>query len=90
MTQTGGSEEERLRNAITGLLEKREVGKTICPSEASREVFGQGGNEREYMNRTRDVVRTMVEEGVVEVTQRGNVVDMDCAKGPIRLRRKRS
>jgi Protein of unknown function (DUF3253) len=37
--------EGRIREAITELLEKRDPGKTICPSEASRAVFGTKGNE---------------------------------------------
>ena len=89
MTQTKEMEERRrIREAVTGLLDQRDLGKTICPSEASREVFGQRGNEREYMDRTRDVVRELVAEGVVEVCQRGNVVDMDGVRGPIRVRKK--
>ena len=66
MTQAKDPEEGRIREAITELLEKRDPGKTICPSEASRVVFGTKGNEREYMDRTRDVVREMVGEGAVE------------------------
>ena len=88
MTQAKDPEEGRIREAITKLLEKRDPGKTICPSEASRAVFGTKGNEREYMDRTRDVVREMVGEGAIEVCQRGEVVDMDAVKGPIRLRKK--
>lgn len=88
MTQAKDPEEGRIREAITELLEKRDPGKTICPSEASRGVFGTKGNEREYMDRTRDVVREMVGEGAVEVCQRGEVIDMDAVKGPIRLRKK--
>ena len=88
MTQAKDPEEGRIREAITELLEKRDPGKTICPSEASRAVFGTKGNEREYMDRTRDVVREMVGEGAIEVCQRGEVVDMDAVKGPIRLRKK--
>jgi len=88
MTQAKDPEEGRIREAIIELLEKRDPGKTICPSEASRAVFGTKGNEREYMDRTRDVVREMVGEGAVEVCQRGEAVDMDAVKGPIRLRKK--
>lgn len=87
MTQTKDREDRKIREAIVGLLDKRDVGKTICPSEASREVFGQKGNEKEFMDRTRGVVRALVGEGEIEVCQKGNVVDMDTAKGPIRLRK---
>jgi hypothetical protein len=81
--------EEDIREAIQNLLEKRGEGKTICPYEASRAVFGgMHGNGREFMDRTRAVARTMVDEGRIEVCQKGQVVDMDNCKGPIRLRMK--
>jgi len=88
MTQAKDPEDRRIREAIVRLLDKRDVGKTICPCEASREVFGQKGNEKEVMDRTRGVVRVLVGEEEIEVSQKGNVVDMDAAKGAIRLRKK--
>lgn len=33
-----------------------------------------------------DATRTLIDEGRVEVTQRGEPVDLDGARGPIRLR----
>lgn len=76
-----------LRKAIVSLLEKRDVGKTICSSEASRAVFGASrGNEMEHIDLTREVVNTLVDEGMIEACQRRQVVDIDEGKGPIRLR----
>jgi hypothetical protein len=73
------------RRAILELLAQRDAGKTICPSEAARAV---GGAEfRGHMDAVRDAARELVAEGEVEVTQRGEVVDLDAARGPIRLRR---
>ena len=73
------------RRAILELLGQRDPGKTICPSEAARVV---GGTEyRERMDAVRDAARDLVAEGEIEVTQRGEVVDLDEARGPIRLRR---
>jgi hypothetical protein len=83
-----GNNEDQLRETIVSLLDKRE-GKTICPSEASRAVFGASrGNEREFMERTRTVAATLAAEGIIEVCQKGQVVDIAKAKGPIRLRKK--
>lgn len=80
---------EDFHNAIVKLLERRDPGKTICPSEASKAVFGEKiGNEKEFMDGTRAVVRAMVDEGMIEVCQQGEVVNMDNGKGPVRLRRK--
>ena len=73
------------RRAILDLLARRDPGKTICPSEAARVI---GGVEyRASMSAVRDAARELVAEGEVEVTQRGEVVDLDAARGPIRLRR---
>ena len=36
----------------------------------------------------RDAARAMVADGELDVTQKGEVVDLDAAKGPIRLRRR--
>ncbi len=71
-------------DAILDLLGQRDPGKTICPSEAARQVGGEG--YRELMPEVRAAAARLVEEGVLEVTQRGRVVDLDTARGPIRLR----
>jgi len=39
------------------------------------------------MGPVRDAARELVARGELEVTQRGEVVDLDRARGPIRLRR---
>ena len=84
---TDEEEKTRLKDAIIALLDKRGENKTICPS--GRTVFGSArGNNREEMQRMRDVVRELVDAGAIEVCQRGQVVDMSTCKGPIRLRRK--
>ena len=74
------------RRAILELLARRDEGKTICPSEAARLV---GGTEyRGRMDAVRAAARDLVAEGRIEVTQRGEVVDLAAARGPIRLRRR--
>ena len=72
-------------DAIRDLLAQRDAGKTICPSEAARVLGGDDGF-REQMDPVRDAAREMVARGELEVTQRGEVVDLDTARGPIRLR----
>ncbi|CAH0154815.1 DUF3253 domain-containing protein [Microbacterium sp. Bi128] len=77
----------RLVASIRSLLAARAEGATICPSEAARAV---GGDEwRDLMQPARDAARALVEEGEVEVTQRGEVVDVTTARGPVRIRRAR-
>ncbi len=70
--------------AIRGLLNARDRGKTICPSEAARALAGEDGF-RPLMPLVRSAARAMVDRGELEVTQRGRVVDLDSARGAIRL-----
>ena len=77
--------EEQARAAILELLGQRDPGKTICPSEAARALGGDEGF-RPLMPLVRDAARAMVADDEIDVTQKGEVVDLDEARGPIRLR----
>ncbi len=81
------SNEAKLRDAILSLLAQRDPGKTICPSDAARAVAGQ--KFRPLMETTRQVAATLVAEGRIEVTQKGEPVDLADVRGPIRLRLRR-
>ena len=72
------------RAAIEKLLAERAPGKTICPSDAARALGGDAGF-RPLMGTVRDAARELVAAGRVEVTQGGEAVDIDQAKGPVRL-----
>lgn len=73
--------------SIRSLLAQRSAGATICPSEAARAV---GGDEwRDLMQPARDAAGELVDAGEVEVTQRGEIVDVATARGPVRIRRAR-
>jgi hypothetical protein len=74
----------RIEETIRGLLEARDPGKTICPSDAARAIDDDGF--RALMDPVRRVARDMVARGELEVTQSGRVVDIDTARGAIRLR----
>ena len=78
-------EHAKLREAILALLAARDPGKTICPSDAARQVAGDR-DFRPLMDPARAAAGELVTEGRIEVTQKGRVVDLDAAKGPIRLR----
>ena len=75
-----------IERAIFGLLDQRAAGRTICPSEAARVLAGKD-DFRPYMQHVRDVAASMADRGELEVTQRGVVVDVRSARGPVRLRR---
>ncbi len=72
--------------AILTLLERRGAGKTICPSEAARSLAGEDREFRPYMAVVRDAARALVADGRIEVMQKRRVIDLDKARGPIRLR----
>jgi hypothetical protein len=71
--------------AILDLLAQRDEGKTICPSDAARALGGDDGF-RPLMPLVRDAAADLVGRGELEVTQSGEVVDPEAARGPIRLR----
>jgi hypothetical protein len=73
------------RQAILDLLDQRDSGKTICPSDAARALGGDDGF-RPLMDLVREAAGELVASGRVEVTQGGEPVDLDRARGPIRLR----
>ncbi|MBV8952489.1 MAG: DUF3253 domain-containing protein [Solirubrobacterales bacterium] len=79
-------QQTRLRAVILELLERRAPGKTICPSDAARALAGR--DFRRLMPTVRAAAADLVAAGQIEVTQRGAVVDIAQARGPIRLRRR--
>lgn len=74
-----------LEDAITALLDRRRAGATICPSEAARAVDPDGW--RDLTEPARMAARRLVGAGIVEIVQKGAVVDPSTARGPIRIRR---
>lgn len=70
--------------AILSLLAAREPGKSVCPSEAARRLDNVDWRGR--MDEVRAAAAALVRDGVLDVTQKGEVVDIASARGPIRLR----
>jgi len=75
----------KIERTITELLEARDPGKTICPSDAARALAGEA-DFRALMEPVRARAREMVDRGDLEITQGGRVVDPASARGAIRLR----
>ena len=73
----------QIERTILDLLARRAPGKTICPSDAARAL---DDGFRPLMDPVRRVARALVARGELEVTQSGRVVDIDTARGAIRLR----
>jgi len=75
--------EDRIEAAILSLLEKRGPGKSICPSEAAREAFGQ--DWRGHMRHVRCAAVHLARQGRLVITRKGKPVDPDSFKGVYRL-----
>jgi hypothetical protein len=85
-TDDGGDDlDARLRASMLELLARRAATSTICPSDAARAVGGPGW--RSAMPLARDVAARLADDGVVEVRQKGERVDVRTARGPVRIAR---
>lgn len=77
--------EQRIRATACALAFHRAPDRTICPSDVARAIGGSGW--RSLMSGVRSAVRDLASAGVVEVTQRGVVLDPSGPwRGPIRVR----
>ncbi|MEQ1827071.1 MAG: DUF3253 domain-containing protein [Pirellula sp.] len=77
-----------IRDEILRMLLMLKRGESICPSDAARAL---GQKWREMMPTVREVAADMVRDGSIEITQNGEIVDVDerdieSIKGPLRLR----
>jgi predicted nucleic acid-binding Zn ribbon protein len=79
-----GPRERALEERILALLGARPAAATICPSEVAREA---AEDWRPWMEPVRRAARRLVARGLVEIRQKGRVVDPSTARGPIRLGR---
>ncbi|MEO8829555.1 DUF3253 domain-containing protein [Lapillicoccus sp.] len=77
--------DERLTASMLALLRHRDPLSTICPSDVSRVVAGEGF--RTVMDDARRVAAALRDTGVVRTTQKGDDVDPSNAHGPIRIGR---
>ncbi|MBN9409009.1 MAG: DUF3253 domain-containing protein [Burkholderiales bacterium] len=78
---------EDIEGTIFRLLDERQPGATICPSEVARALGSGDGAWRRYMPRIREVAQRLAVERRLVVTRGGVVVDATSHGGPIRLGR---
>lgn len=76
--------DERIAAAIRTLTRKRRDS-SICPSDVARTVGGESWRDR--MDDVRRVAAELAEQREVVVTQKGEQVRMDEARGPVRISR---
>lgn len=85
--------QKMLEQEIVGLLKKRAKGKTCWPSEIPRSIVKKQKymnlKWREYMDPVRQASRSLVRKGILNVLQKGKVLDTEEQyRGPIRLQLK--
>ena len=91
--KTGVSATDReLESAILKLLEARGAGKSICPSEAAIKVAGSKSDAvwKPLMPAALNASRRLFAKGRVDIAQKGKPVEPSTAKGPIRIRIRKS
>ncbi len=71
------------RDAILELLNKRQRGQTICPSEL---LPTEQKSDQLMMEHVRRSARLLAADDLIEITQNGRTVDPLNFRGPIRLR----
>ena len=72
-----------LEARILALLAARARAATICPSEV---LPAEEKQDKARMEEVRCAARRLAHRAVIDIVQRGAVVDPDHARGPIRLR----
>jgi hypothetical protein len=78
------SRQADLEQIILKLLRQRKAGSSICPSDAARAARPQGW--RLLMDDVRAAAARLADRGEVDISQRGQRVDAETARGPIRIR----
>ncbi|SIS03946.1 DUF3253 domain-containing protein [Williamsia sterculiae] len=86
MTPTPVSD-KRIADTLLDLLDRRSPASSICPSDVARAL--RDDDWRALMPAVRRVADRLAADGRCEVTQRGEVVEAESARGPIRIRRPR-
>ncbi len=80
--------DEDIRDEILRLLMTLRKDETICATDAARQF---GSKWRQHMPQVFEVAANMVRDGMIEITQRGEIVDVDertleAIRGPLRIK----
>jgi hypothetical protein len=74
----------QIQQTILEMAEARAPDKTVCPSEIARELFP--ADWRKHMAEVRDLAIELHKAGEVTITQKGEPIDVNYIKGPIRIK----
>ncbi len=77
------STEQAIEAAVLRLVQARGPDKSICPSEAAREVAAEW---QPLMGPVRRVAIRLAQAGRIEILRKGKPVDPEAVRGVIRLR----
>jgi hypothetical protein len=80
--RSGEAFDSRIAAAIRALTRKRSTS-SICPSDVARTVGGDSW--RSHMHDVRRIARSLAANGEIIVTQKGEPVEIDQARGPVRI-----
>jgi hypothetical protein len=73
-----------LERRILAMLGARSRSSSICPSDVARDASPD--DWRPLMDPVRAAAQRLVDRGEVEVTQKGEIVDLATVTGPVRIR----
>ncbi len=76
-------DDTRIRDTILTLVTARGAGKTICPSEAAKEMDSE--NWRSLLTTVRRTAQTLAKEDRIAIYRKGKPIEPDAMKGVIRL-----
>lgn len=77
---------ETIAAVMRALLDARDPGRTLCPSEVARRLADRNDDDwRSLMPAVRRVAAERARAGELVITQRGRAVDAVRARGPIRI-----
>lgn len=74
----------KISETILAIARQRGKDKTTCPSEIARALFPD--DWRMYMEQVRDEAIKLHKEGKVVIMQKGEVIDVQHIKGPVRIK----
>ncbi len=77
---------DAIAEKILSLCRDRGPDKTICPSEVARALIDDGKEWQRLMADVRHAASDLANKDLIDVCQKGAVVDIDQVQGPIRLR----
>ncbi|WP_345950945.1 DUF3253 domain-containing protein [Mucilaginibacter sp. PAMB04274] len=73
-----------IQERVLTMATERGADKTICPSEVARALFP--ANWRKHMDEVREAAVALQQQGKVVITQKGEPVNVNHIKGPVRIK----